>query len=104
MTRLIDNKEDKRLTATQVCYHLNISVITLNNWYGWYFSTDIEKPEDTPELPLYEQSGPRAPRYWRESDIPKLKAFQNWIPRGRGGVMGEYNSKYWGDRGKNIKR
>ena len=90
----------KKLTATKVAQHLDISMMTLNNWYRWYLDPDTEKPKDMPKLPMYEQSKERAPRYWKESDLPKLKKFQEWIPKGRGGLMGSTNAVYWGERGR----
>lgn len=93
-----------KLTASKVSQALDISVITLNNWYAWYMNDEIDKPDDMPELPKYEQAYERATRYWNEEDIKLIKIFQEWIPRGRGGVMGAQSSKYWGDRGKDIKR
>ena len=89
----------EKLKAIEIAYELKISVTTLNNWYKWYMDDEMEKPDNVPELPKYEQAGPRATRYWKESDIEKIKKFQNWIPRGGAGVMGEQSAKYWGDRG-----
>lgn len=89
-----------KLTATKISQHLDISVSTLNSWYAWYMNDDYEKPKDVPILPKYEQSGQRTIRYWDEKDIPILKAFQEWVPKGRGGLMGSHNAKYWGVRGK----
>ena len=89
-----------KLTATKVSQRLGVSVTTLSNWYKWYNDETIEKPVGMPELPPYEQAHPRSPRYWNKEDIPKLVKFQKWIPKGRGGVMGAYNSRFWGERGK----
>ncbi len=90
----------KLLTATKVSQYLDISVPTLNNWYNWYNNPQFEKPEDTPELPAYIQNGKRSTRYWNEEDLPKLIEFKKWVPKGRGGVMGEFNAQFWGERGK----
>lgn len=90
----------KKLTATKVTQHLDISVATLNNWYKWYNNQDYIKPKDTPELPMFEQNGKRAIRYWKEEDLPKLIKFRDWLPKGRGGVMGDYSARFWGDRGE----
>lgn len=89
-----------KLTATKVAQELDVSVPTLNNWYKWYMNDDYDKPDDTPELPEYEQAGKGTPRYWTEKDIKKLKIFQAWLPKGRGGVMGDYNARHWGKRGE----
>ncbi len=90
----------KKLTATRVAQHLDISVPTLTNWYRWYNNPDYDKPSNVPELPKYEQNGKRATRYWKEEDLPKLIKFRDWVPKGRAGIMGEHNAQFWGDRGK----
>lgn len=95
--------EEKMLTASRVAQRLDVSVSTLTNWYKWY-NGDYTKPENVPELPEYTQVGTRGVRYWRESSIPMLIAFKEWIPKGRGGVMGEMNARFWGKRGKNRKQ
>lgn len=82
-----------KLTATKVSQRLDISVPTLNLWYKWYLNDEYVKPDDTPELPMYEQAGERQPRYWREADIVKLKEFMEWVPKGRGGVMGRVRNQ-----------
>lgn len=89
-----------KLTATKVSQYLDVSVVTLTNWYKWYNDPQYEKPEDVPPLPPYQQLKKGAVRYWDKSDLAQLKTFQNWIPRGRGGVMGALNAQYWGERGK----
>ena len=90
----------KKLSATKVAQHLDISVPTLNSWYKWYLNDEFKKPKGVPTLPKYEQSGPRAVRYWDPKDLPLLEEFQRWIPKGRGGLMGSMNARYWGERGK----
>lgn len=89
-----------KLTASRVAQKLDISVATLNNWYKWYHNAEFVKPEGMPDLPEYEQQNPRGPRYWETDDLKALKAFKKWLPKGRGGVMGELNAKYWGERGQ----
>ena len=90
----------KKITATKISQYLNISVVTLNYWYKWYNDSKSVKPKDTPYLPPYEQANPRAPRYWTEDDLYDLKKFKEWIPKGRGGVMGDCTARYWGARGE----
>ena len=53
-----------------------------------------------PELPDFKREGTRGPRYWNQEDLPKLQAFRDWLPKGRGGVMGDWNARFWGARGK----
>lgn len=86
----------KKLTANKVAQHLDISVVTLSNWYKWQEGSQYEKPKDFPKLPEYERHGSRGARYWNEEDLPQLEEFQKWIPKGRGGVMGQVSSKFWG--------
>ena len=95
---------NNKLTATKVAQHLDISVPTLNNWYKWYNNPQYEKPKDVPVLPKYEQNGVRATRYWDSKDLPLLEEFQRWVPRGRAGIMGDYNAQFWGERGKRAFR
>lgn len=90
----------ERLTATKVAQQLDISVTTLTNWYKWYNDPHIERSPTVPPLPEYEQAGARAPRTWAPEDIQKIAEFQKWLPKGRAGVMGEYNARFWGERGK----
>lgn len=84
----------EKLTATQVCYKLNLSVAMLNIWYYWYFNDEFVKPADTPPLPRFTQATPRGTRYWEAEDVRALKRFKSWLPRGRGGVMGAATAKY----------
>ena len=81
---------------------LDITVATLNRWYGWYNDDRFEKPEDMPPLPPYVQKGVGGKRYWKEEDMKMLHAFKDWMPKGRAGVMGDYNNQFWGKRGKEI--
>lgn len=90
----------KTLTSNQVAKELGISVNTLNNWYKWYYDDTLEKPDDVPPLPAYDQETEHGRRYWSKSDLLWLQSFQLWIPRGRAGVMGAVSAKYWGKRGK----
>lgn len=83
------------LTATEVSQRLNVSVKTLTGWYQWYNDKSIDKPENVPVLPSYRQTHERAPRQWNPDDIPQLLEFKEWVPKGRNGVMGRMNQKYW---------
>ena len=90
-----NNETIEMLKATKVSQQLDICTKTLDMWYKFYFDKSIPKPDDMPELPMYHQDHPRGPRYWKVTDIPKLQAFKEWIPRGRNGVMSEISTKYW---------
>jgi hypothetical protein len=87
-------KRPGMVTASRVANQLDISTKTLISWYKFYES-DLPKPDNMPELPPYEQAYFRAPRYWREEDIPKLITFKEWVPKGKRGVMGEINVTCW---------
>lgn len=88
------HEQIKTLSATKVTQFLDISQNTLNSWYKWYNDDQYAKPKDTPYLPPYTQAHPRAPRVWNANDLYYLRKFKEWIPKGRGGVMGEYNQRY----------
>lgn len=90
----------EKISATKVTQYLDISYNTLNSWYRWYNNPMYPKPKDMPKLPEFIQDTPRGPRYWTEDDLYDLRKFKEWIPKGRNGVMGDYNARYWGERGK----
>lgn len=87
-----------KLSASQVANRLDISVNTLSNWYRWK-AQEIDTPVSAPKLPQFTRDWVGGPRRWEESDLPALQAFKEWIPKGRAGVMGKTNSRYWGERG-----
>ena len=93
------NEINNLLTANKVAQQLDISVTTLGNWYKWYKNPNYKKPETTPTLPDYIQSGKQNKRFWKPEDMSMLQEFKEWIPKGRGGVMGDQNASYWGQRG-----
>lgn len=86
--------KDILLSVTKVVQQLDISARTLDSWYK-YYNGNYEKPNDMPTLPPYTQSRPRGPRFWKQSDMPALQAFKEWVPKGRGGVMGRVNEHNW---------
>ena len=96
--------EPRKYNATKIAQFLDISVGTLNVWYKWYEDERFEKPAGIPKLPPYEQAGPRRPRYWSEDVLLDLKRFKNWLPKGRGGVMGDLNARNWGERGRQAQK
>ena len=101
MEEFIMTKDNNMLTAYQVCNELNVSVKTLTNWYKWYEDSSFEKPQNIPELPKYVRNTKNGPRYWNPSDIQQLKVFQEFLPKGRNGIMGEFNKKYWSVKEEN---
>lgn len=92
--------ENKKLTVNKVALALDVSTMTISRWYKWYMDDKYVKPEDLPELPEYVQAGAKSVRYWGESDIEKMKIFQNYLRKGRNGAMGEFTKQF---RSKKIK-
>lgn len=88
------------LSASQVCSKLNVSVKTLTNWYKWQADDSFEKPKNMPMLPEYYRTHNNGPRFWKKESVKELKAFQEFIPRGRSGIMGEFNQQYWSPKSK----
>lgn len=84
--------EEYTLSINKISQLLDISQNTIGNWYKWY---NKNKSEKIPELPSYYQKGVKGQRFWKESDIPKLIVFRDWVPKGRGGLMGDLNCKYY---------
>lgn len=89
-----------KITIGKLALYIDSSVLTISNWYEWYLDDKYKKPEGLPELPMYEQNRKGGTRYWNIEDIEKIKIFKEWLPKGRGGVMGDFNAKYWGEKGK----
>lgn len=83
--------QEKLLSVNKVAQELDVSPLTISNWYGWYNAEDSVIPEDCPGLPPFTRYGKGGKRMWKEEDIEQLKAFQAWIPRGNQGVMGNWN-------------
>ena len=94
----------KYYSANKISQYLDISVQTLNSWYKWYNDESIVKPPDTPFLPPYEQASTRGKRLWSEDYLYDLRKFKEWIPKGRGGVMGDINARCWGERGVRAQK
>ena len=84
------------LNTMQVCYLLGITPKTLNSWYKYINETPADQiPKDCPGLPPYKQKNKHTQKLWWGNDLHKLYAFQKWVPKGRGGLMGHINSKNW---------
>lgn len=79
------------VSINKVTQELDVSALTISNWYGWYNAEDSVIPEDCPGLPPFTRHGRGGKRMWKEKDLEQLKAFQSWIPRGNKGVMGNWN-------------
>lgn len=84
---------EKLLRVEEVAVEIGRSIFTINNWYRFKKT----HPEDKyakllPEF--YQLEGERQTRYWRKSDIPKLLAFRDALPKGNNGVMGDVTQRY----------
>lgn len=90
--------EVKNLNAFTVCNKIGIGLQTLANWYRYKKSGNVD-PE-LPELPEYYQLNSHSVRLWSLNDIEKLILFKQKLGRGRAGKMGDWNAKFWQERGK----
>lgn len=87
-----------KLTVTQVAYIVGVNAYTIKRWYQWWESEDVNRLNELvkngmPSLPKYETVGATKWRYWDEEDVEQLKAFKEWMPHTRNGVMGILNRK-----------
>ena len=94
MTAEIDGKQEKLFTATETACILGIVVPTLNRWY--LFKKENPDNEWAQKIPDYVKlaEGEKAQRFWKESDIWRLRDFAEHFPRGRSGVMGSVTQRY----------
>ena len=88
----------KKYGINQICKMVNVNKITIHRWYKWYNDPYYEKPEDLPELPEIKKLGKRI--YLTEEDVEQLKKFKEYLPKGKKGIMGNFNAQYWQKRGK----
>lgn len=84
--------KERLLKVEEVAVALGCSVKTINTWYTW--RQEEPKHELAKMLPDYVQEAPRQTRYWKESDIEALLAFQKALPKGRNGILGAVTQKY----------
>lgn len=87
-----------KLTASQMAAEIGVSVYTLNRWYKWYNQVSKEKLDELkkkgmPRLPQFELIGSTNWKYWDSGVIEQLKAFKEWMPHTRAGVMSDINKK-----------
>lgn len=83
--------QENLLSVNKVAQELDVSTLTISNWYGWFNAEDSIIPEDCPGLPPFTRHGRGGKRMWKKEDVDQLKEFQSWIPRGNQGVMGNWN-------------
>lgn len=87
-----------KLTTTQIAIEVGVSVYTINRWYKWWNTEDVNKLNELvkngmPSLPKYETIGTTNWKYWEKKDIEQLKAFKAWMPHTKNGIMGSLNKK-----------
>ena len=90
----INGKDEKLFTATETACILGIVVPTLNRWY--LFKKENPDNEWAQKIPDYIKlsDNEKAQRFWKESDIWRLRDFAEHFPRGRNGVMGSVTQRY----------
>lgn len=93
---------DMEYDAAKVCDTVAISVYTLDRWYAWYRKQTPETLLTTPILPPYTLRNGR--RMWKRSDMKKLQAFKEWVPRGRNGIMSTPTQKRYNDKIRDRKK
>ena len=85
-------ENDRLLNAQEVAFMIGKSIYTINNWYKW--KNKNPNHELAKLLPEYIQQNATSTRYWKQEDLQKLIEFNNRIPKGKNGVMGEVTQKY----------
>ena len=80
-------KEERLLKATEVAFILGIAPKTLEVWY--MFKRKHPDNDYAKMLPDYIQERERGQRFWKESDVAKIKAFQDAKPKGKNGLFGD---------------
>ena len=80
---------EELLTAEAVAIQLGVATTTLELWYKW--------KKHHPEHPLAELMPDPVRiskrRFWKPSDVEKLRVFQQSKPNGRGGLFAEFTYK-----------
>lgn len=84
---------ERMLKAQEVATAVGISIQAMTAWYRW--KEENPNHELAQLLPEYTRlAGGRKTRFWRESEIWKLKEFKARRPEGRNGLMGKVTQKY----------
>ena len=92
------NKDDY-CSITVVAKMLDVRPATIARWYAWYENDNFEKPSGL-TLPSYYFADRRRTKFFKKSDIPKLKDFKHKLATKYFGAMSEYNAvTKWGARG-----
>lgn len=92
---------DTKFSIAKVAQIIDVSTTTLKRWYKWYEDADYEKPIEL-KLPEYTTDN-RGTKFFKFSDIVKLKQFKEDLQGKYYGVMADFNANYqWGQRGTKI--
>lgn len=84
--------KERTIRVEELALAVGVSVKTINNWYA--FKQADPQNELAKMLPDFTQEYPRATRFWKFSDIWKIKEFQSKVTVGRNGSMGIITQKY----------
>lgn len=74
-----------------VAIQLGCSVQTINSWYRW--KKVHPEHELVKLLPEPTKKSAHSKRLWTETDIETLRQFQQTIPHGRNGILGDITQK-----------
>lgn len=88
---------DIYVTIGVVSEEIGRGAVTIKNWYEW--AERNGRLDDLPEIK--NDFDARGTRYFKKSDIPKLKKFRDSI---KYGMMADLNREKWGERGRNINK
>lgn len=84
--------KERAIKVEELALAVGVSVKTVNNWYA--FKQADPQNELAKMLPDFTQEHPRATRFWKYSDIWKIKDFKSKVIIGRNGHMGSITQKY----------
>lgn len=92
------------ISLSRAALLLDISAMTLKRWYIWYESPRYEVPDGL-ELPAYVYRDKRGTKFFKMSDVPKLRQFQELVHGPYHGCMAQFNADVaWGKRGQRFER
>ena len=94
------NINEDYLSIRKVANIIDVSDHTIARWYKWWESDEFKKPEGL-TLPPYCYKDRRKTKFFKKSDIDKLREFAEKLRTTHRGAMSEFNAAYqWGKRGE----
>lgn len=94
------NINEDYLSIRKVANIIDVSDHTIARWYKWWESDEFKKPEEL-TLPPYYYKDRRKTKFFKKSDINKLREFAEKLRTTHRGAMSEFNAAYqWGKRGE----